>query len=410
MTKEVEKKKVNHKNDKTKAKKNKKESAKSNAVVNDNRIHFFVKGRKMDLGLVAIVLILVTVGLIMLLSASAPYALRTENDSYFYFTKQLKFAIAGIVLMFIISKIDYRILNSRISYLAYIAGLGFMSLVLVPGIGVRRNDALRWIKLFGIQFQPSEIMKICFIILIAYLICKKSDEIKKFWAGLVPILFTFVPVLALLYVQEHLSAMMITAIILFVLLLISKARILHLIPVGIAGFIGAGLYTFSSDFRRRRLLTFLDPWQDSLDSGWQIIQSLYAISSGGLFGVGLGQGVQKYMYISEPQNDFILATWAEEMGLFGVLFIIVLFILFVWKGCRIAMKSQDLFGTLLAAGITTMVGIQAVFNIAVVTSSMPVTGISLPFCSYGGTSLLVLLMSIGLLLSVSRFGTVKEEE
>lgn len=407
MAREVEKKKVNHKNDKTKNKKKKIE--KNSSQVNDNKIHLFIRGRKMDFGLLAIVLILVTVGLIMLLSASAPYSLRTENDSYFYFMKQLKFAVAGIVLMFIISKIDYRILNSRISYLAYIAGLGIMSLVLVPGIGVRRNDALRWIKIFGIQFQPSEIMKICFIILVAYLICKKSDEIKKFWAGLVPILFTFVPVLALLYVQEHLSAMMITAVILFVLLLIGGARIFHLIPVGIAGIVGAGLYTFSSDFRRRRLLTFLDPWQDSLDSGWQIIQSLYAISSGGLFGVGLGQGVQKYMYISEPQNDFILATWAEEMGLFGVLMIIILFALFVWKGTRIAMKAQDLFGALLAAGITTMVGIQAVFNIAVVSSSMPVTGISLPFCSYGGTSLLVLLMSIGILLSVSRFSVKKEE-
>ena len=168
------------------------------------------------------------------------------------------------------------------------------------------------------------------------------------------------------------------------------------------------MYAFSTDFRRRRLMIFLDPWQDSLGGGWQIIQSLYAISSGGLFGVGLGQGVQKYMYISEPHNDFILATWAEEMGLFGVLFIIILFGIFVWRGISIAMRAQDQYGMLLATGITTMIGTQAIFNIAVVSSSMPVTGISLPFCSYGGTSLIVLLISVGLLLSVSRTSKKRE--
>ena len=288
-----------------------------------------------------------------------------------------------------------------------------MSLVLVPGIGVRRNDALRWIRLFGVQFQPSEIMKICFIIFVAYLICKKGDKVKEFWNGIVAISSSFLLVLGLLYVQDHLSAMMIMAVILFVLLFVGRARIIHLIPVGIAGVVGATVYALSSEFRLRRLLIFRDPWQDSLGAGWQIIQSLYAIASGGVFGVGLSQGVQKYMYISEPQNDFILATWAEEMGLIGVFFIIALFAIFVWRGIRIATKAQDLYGALLAVGITTMVGIQAVFNIAVVSSSMPVTGISLPFCSYGGTSLLVLLMSMGLLLSVSRFTTskeIKEEE
>ena len=291
----------------------------------------------------------------------------------------------------------------------YSEDFGINALVMVPGIGVRRNGALRWINLAGIQFQPSEIMKVCFILLVAYLIYKRIDYIKQFWTGLVPILFTFIPVLGLLYVQEHLSAMMITAIILVSLLLIGGARFIHLLPIGVGGFVAALIYAFSTEFRKVRLLMFLDPWQDYYGGGWQIIQSLYAIASGGLFGVGLGQGVQKYMYISEPQNDFILATWAEEMGLFGVLFVIVLFGIFIWRGIRIAMKSQDMYGALLATGITTMIGIQAIFNIAVVTSSMPVTGISLPFCSYGGSSILVLLTAVGLLLSVSRFNAKNEE-
>lgn len=250
---------------------------------------------------------------------------------------------------------------------------GFMALVLVPGIGVRRNDALRWINLGGLQFQPSEIMKVCFIILIAYCICKRQDDIKKFWNGLIPILFFSVPVFILLVVQEHLSAMMIIAVILFSMLLIGGVRLFHLFPVVLSGIAAAAMYAFSSPFRRDRLMIFTDPWQDPLGKGWQIIQSLYAISSGGIFGVGLGQGTQKYMYIAEPHNDFILATWAEETGLIGVLLIIVLFALFIWRGSVIAMRANDKFGSLLAIGVTAMIGIQAIFNIAVVSSSMPVT-------------------------------------
>ena len=285
-----------------------------------------------------------------------------------------------------------------------------MSLVLVPGIGVRRNDALRWVKIAGVQFQPSEAMKVCFIIFFAYLVCKKGDEIRKFWVGLVPVLVSALPIFALLVVQEHLSAMMITAVIIAIMLVVAGARFFHLIPIGAGGIAAAGMYAFSTEFRRRRLMIFLDPWQDSLGSGWQIIQSIYAISTGGIFGTGLGQGIQKYMYISEPHNDFILATWAEEMGLVGVLLIIFLFVMFVIRGAIIAMRAQDKFGELLAIGITAMIGIQAVFNIAVVSSSMPVTGISLPFCSYGGSSLLILFISVGLLFSVSRTAKKRENE
>ena len=277
-----------------------------------------------------------------------------------------------------------------------------MSLVMVPGIGVERNDAVRWINLGGIQFQPSEIMKVCFIIFLGYLICKREDKIKKFWEGLVPLCVAIMPILGLLVYQEHLSGMMIIAVVFFAMLVVGGIRLYQLFPVGLAGIAAAGIYAFGSAFRRKRMLMFLDPWQDSLGGGWQIIQSLYAISSGGLFGVGLGQGVQKYMYISEPHNDFILATWAEEMGLFGVLFVIILFGVFIWRGIIISMRAQDKYGQLLAIGVTSMIGIQAVFNIAVVSSSMPVTGISLPFCSYGGTSLIVLLIGVGILLSISR--------
>ena len=221
-------------------------------------------------------------------------------------------------------------------------------------------------------------------------------------------MFAFAPVLMFLLYQKHLSAMVISGVLLVILLFIGGTKLIHLMIVGGAG-IGAGIvYALGTGFRKERLMMFLDPWQDATDKGWQIIQSLYAIATGGFFGAGLGQGVQKYMYISEPQNDFIFATWAEEMGLLGVLFVMALFVIFIWRGIKIASNAQDLFGTLLAIGITSMVGIQAILNIAVVSASIPVTGISLPFCSYGGTSILVLLIGMGLLLSVSRFSKKKE--
>ena len=179
-------------------------------------------------------------------------------------------------------------------------------------------------------------------------------------------------------------------------------RISHILPfiplAGIAGFILSKV----SEYRWKRMTIFVDPWQDPLGDGWQIIQSLYAIGSGGFFGVGLGQSTQKYMYIPEPHNDFIFSIWAEEMGLFGVLIVMLLFGIFIWRGIMIAIKAPDLFGSLVAVGITVMIGIQAVFSIAVVSSSMPVTGIPLPFFSYGGTALIILMFCVGILLSISR--------
>jgi len=371
-------------------------------VKEKEQLKLIVKKKSLDYGLLIVVLVLLAIGLVMILSASAPYSLRTEGDGYFYVKKQLMFAVIGIVSMLVISKLDYRILNSRLSYLAYIGGLGLMSLVLVPGVGVERNGALRWVNLAGFQFQPSEIMKICLILMLSTLIVKNPEKIKKFWVGLVPLLCTVLPVFGLLVIQDHLSAMMITAVIVAVIIFTAGAKVLHLVPIGGAGAAAAFLYAYTSEFRRKRLMIFLDPWQDPRNNGWQIIQSLYAIGSGGLFGVGLGKGVQKYMYIAEPHNDFILATWAEETGLMGVIFVILLFAIFIWRGIVIAMKAPDMFGSLLAMGITGMIGIQAIFNIAVISSSMPVTGISLPFFSYGGSALVILLSSVGLLLSVSR--------
>lgn len=371
------------------------------ATSKDKKISLIVKNKSLDYGLLIVVLVLLAIGLVTVLSASAHYSLRTEGDSYFYVKKQLKFAVLGIISMLIISKLDYRIFNSRISYALLAVALVLLCLVFVPGIGVTRNDATRWIRIGGFQFQPSEIMKVAIIFFIATMISKNPKKIKKFWTGLVPYLALLGVVCVLLLKEPHMSAAAIIAVIVIAMIFVAGAKMKHLVPIGLAGGIGAFILAYTSEYRWKRVMIFLDPWQDARGDGYQIIQSLYAIGSGGLFGVGLGKSVQKYLYIPEPHNDFIFAIWAEEMGLFGVILIILLGI-FIWRGITIALKAPDIFGSLIATGVTVMIGIQAIFSIAVVSSSMPVTGIPLPFFSYGGTALLILLSCVGILLSVSR--------
>lgn len=360
------------------------------------------KKRHVDIGLVIVTLILLALGVIMVLSASAPSAFRLEGDSYFYFKKQAMFAVLGIVVMVVVSRIDYKIYSSKyVSNGLMIVAMLLLVAVLIPGVGVTRNDATRWINL-GIQFQPSEIMKIALIIFMAEKISKNPKRLQKFWTGLVPYLILVGVIAVLLLLEPHMSATVIMVVIAGAILLVGGVKLSHILPfiplAGVAGFVLSKV----SEYRWKRMIIFVDPWQDPLGDGWQIIQSLYAIGSGGLFGVGLGQSTQKYMYIPEPHNDFIFAIWAEEMGLFGVLIVMVLFGIFIWRGIMISIKAPDLFGSLVAVGITVMIGIQAVFSIAVVSSSMPVTGIPLPFFSYGGTALIILMACVGVLLSISR--------
>ena len=372
------------------------------ATSKDNKISLIVKNKSLDYGLLIVVLVLLAIGLVTVLSASAHYSLRTEGDSYFYVKKQLLFAVVGIISMLIISRVDYRILNSRISYVLLGIAFVLLCLVFVPGIGVTRNDATRWINLAGFQFQPSEIMKVAMIFFIATTISKNPKRIKQFWAGFVPYLVLIGAIAVLLLLEPHMSATIIIAVIAIAMIFVAGAKFSHLIPIGLVGVLGAIVLAYTSEYRWKRVMIFLDPWQDARGDGYQIIQSLYAIGSGGLFGVGLGKSVQKYLYIPEPHNDFIFAIWAEEMGLFGVILVILLFGIFIWRGITIALKAPDMFGSLIATGVTVMIGIQAIFSIAVVSSSMPVTGIPLPFFSYGGTALVILLSCVGVLLSVSR--------
>lgn len=273
--------------------------------------------------------------------------------------------------------------------------------------------AKRWINIAGINFQPSEFAKIGFILFFASLLSdvKEHGKIKNYKYGfLYPMIFIVPIVGSILILQNHFSATFIIVVVTIVQMFVAGTKISHFLITGlIGGMCGAGALmvknggsTLGTDFRSTRIETWLDPFTDPTGDGWQIIQSWYAIASGGLFGVGLGNSKQKYLYLPEPHNDFIFSVLAEELGFVGCVIVILLFTVFVWRGVVIAMKAQDNFGCIIAIGIVTMLGLQAMINIAVVTGTIPVTGMPLPFFSYGGTSLIANLMAVGILLNISR--------
>ena len=362
-----------------------------------------------DFTLCIIIFLLLALGIIMVLSASAPSALSTWGNSYYYVIRQAGFAVVGIILMFIISKIDYRIYKNFYK-IAYIASIIALVSVAIPGIGVSVKGATRWIDLGFGSFQPSELAKIGLIIFYAGYLTEHKNDLSFFWQGCIKSFCFLIPPIAILFfLQDHLSASIVIVAIISIMMIMAGTKIKDFFTIGITGGSVAisGMLLLATkaekgSFRLARLTTFLDPWSDPTGDGWQVIQGLYAIGSGGLFGVGLGQSKQKYLYIPEPHNDFIFAIIAEELGFIGCLAVIILFAIFIWRGVLTAMKAPDSFGSLLAVGITSLVGIQAIINIAVVTSSMPATGMSLPFFSYGGTALLILLCSMGILLNISR--------
>ena len=364
-----------------------------------------------DFILFVIIIILLSLGIVMVLSASAPSAIAESGNSYSYVIQQLKAAILGIILMLIISKIDYRIYKKFYKAIYWISVL-ILLLVLIPGLGLSSNGATRWIDLKFIQFQPSELTKIGLIVFYAGYLADHKSELKSFWKGFVkPLIYILPPIAILYFVQNHLSASVVIGAVTCVMMIMAGCRLLYFV---IAGLIGALVMTVGiialqatgkGGFRIKRIMSFMDPWADATEVGWQAVQGLYAIGSGGLFGVGLGESKQKYLYIPEPHNDFIFSILAEELGFVGCVIVILLFAIFIWRGILIAIKSPDMFGSLLATGITTLIGVQVIINIGVVTSLIPNTGMPLPFFSYGGTALLILLCSCGVLLNISRAGS-----
>lgn len=366
------------------------------------------KKQPMDITFFILVMSLLTVGLIMLFSASYAYAFYTTGNSFFYIAKQLGFAAVGVTAMLIISRIDYHIIR-RFVYPIYIASIILLVVVLfMPKI----NGARRWIVLPGLgQFQPSEVAKFAIIAIFAYYISINYNKMRTLKKGLTPFILLLIPVVGLMVLEPHLSGTILVLLLAGCMLIIGGANLAWFgVAAAAAGGVLAFLVLFTDviQYALSRLTTWLDPFADPQGAGWQTVQSLLSIGSGGFFGLGLGQSRQKYLYVPEPQNDFIFAIVCEELGFIGALLIIGLFAALVWRGIVISSRSKDRFGAMLCIGLVLQVGIQAVLNIMVVTNTIPNTGISLPFFSYGGTSLLMLLAQMGVVLSISRSAVIKE--
>ncbi len=352
-----------------------------------------------DFGFLLTVVVLLVLGLLMVFSSSYPYAYYYFNDGLYFIKRQLMWALLGSVAMAFTANFDYR--NYK-KLAVPILVVSFLLLVAVLLVGVKTKGARRWLGVGAITIQPSEIAKLGLIIYFAASLSQAKDKIKSF-SYLFRYLVLMGLFMGLLILEPHFSVCIIIGFTLVIMLLVSGAKVQHFvflsIPVAIAG-VAAVLM---EPYRLKRLIAFRDPFQDALGTGWQIIQSLYAIGSGGLFGVGFGNSRQKFLYVSEPQNDFIFSILCEELGFIGAAAVLVIFALLLWRGLKIAINAPDTFSSLLVTGIISLVGVQVVLNIAVVTSSIPNTGIPLPFFSAGGSSLLFLMAAMGIVLNVSKY-------
>ncbi len=366
-----------------------------------------VRYGEIDIAFFLIVIALLVIGIIMMFSASYAWAIAEGEAGTYYATNQIKNAIVGIVIMCILCAVDYHFLQKpAIAICAYILPLILLCLVFVSGIGYTEGGATRWIVVGGFNFQPSELMKIGMVIFFSYYISKNSEKMQYFKKGILPLLAAMAIVALLLIWEPHLSATILIVLISLILIFVGGANMKHLVGLGVFAVVIALIVgILMSDkyaYIEKRINSWLDPFQDSLGDTWQTCQSLIAIGSGGLFGLGLGESRQKYLYLPETKNDFVFSIVCEELGFVGALTVVLLFAMLVIRGFHIGMRAKDKFGMLLAIGLTSHIGLQAFFNIAVVSNLIPNTGISLPFFSYGGTALILQLAEMGIVLNISR--------
>ena len=359
------------------------------------------KLEKYDLALLVSVIALTCFGIVMVYSASATMAEKRYHDGFYFLKRQGAFAIVGIVIMYAAMQIDYHLWR-KLAVPALIACLILLIVVFVPGLGGSAGGSSRWIKLFyGFRFQPSELAKIALIMYMAFSLDRKQDKVKSLSKGFLPYMVVLMVLLALLLKQPDMGSAVTLFLVAFAMLFAAGTRLRHILSV-ILLFLPIFYYlVMNVAYRKRRILAFLDPWKDQQDTGYQIIQSWLALGAGGFMGRGLGNGIQKLFYLPEAHTDFILAVIGEEFGFLGVLVIVGLFFLLVQRAICIALAAADSFGCHLALGIAVLFGIEATVNMGVVTGILPTKGLALPFVSYGGSSLLVSLFAVGILLNIS---------
>ena len=375
-----------------------------------------------DYSLLFIVLFLLGFGLVMIYSASSYEAFQSYEDTTFYMKKQLIAIVIGMVLMIIVANIPYHFWE-RFALLGYVVAMALVPLVKIPGLGVESHGAYRWIKIpgIGLNLQPAEVAKLCLILFLAVMVCKMGKSVRTMKGFAVMILLPMPVVLEVYLITKNLSSAIIIMGISVLMVFVASPDYKKFVIMGVLVLIGAVLIVFLAvsstqnaaegeevNFRFGRIATWLNPESDATGTGFQTLQGLYAIGSGGIWGKGLGQSMQKLNFLPEAQNDMIFSIICEELGLFGAVAVIIMFIMLLWRMMVIANNAPDLFGAMLVVGVMGHIAIQAILNIAVVTNSIPNTGISLPFISYGGSSVMFLLIEIGLVLSVARRIQLKE--
>jgi len=346
------------------------------------------------------VIILLVIGIIMVYSSSSYYSLYHNGSSTTFLKKELFAAVAGIVAMLFFMCFDYHKLKKITVPILIIT----IPLLLAVRLFEPVNGAYRWIRLGPLSFQPSELAKYGLVLFMAMSLTAMGDKVKSFWKGIMPyIIISGVYAGIILAWQSNLSNAAIIMMVTVLMLFVAGGRMKHFFCYLLPSLLGlVGLAIYFEPYRMKRFLNFIDPWKDAAGDGYQLIQSLYAFGSGGLTGLGLGQSRQKALYMPEPHTDFIFSIIGEEVGLIGCLIIILVFAVLIWKGINIALEAKDTYGSLLAMGIISVIAVQLIVNIAVVTGSMPVTGVPMPFISYGGTSLSITMGAMGILLNISR--------
>ena len=358
--------------------------------------------KKTNLILLISVVIISLFGLLMIYSASYVWAEYKFDDPYKFLKTQGIFLILGYIIMIVVSKIDY---HKYLKKSNLIFGVCFilLILVLIPGIGTVRNGSRSWFGIGGFGIQPSEFTKLGLIIFTSKYLSKNSKELRSITKGVFPILGVLFSVFALIMLQPDFGTGVVIVMSIIVLLFVSGVKMGFFVKIGLLGLIGIVVLIIIAPYRMERIVSFLNPWSDPLGSGFQIIQSLYAIGPGGLLGLGLGNSIQKHFYLPEPQTDFIFSIISEEFGFMGVLIVSTLFITIIYQGIKISLKCEDSFGKYLSFGIIFSLAFQTLLNLMVVVGLIPVTGVTLPFLSYGGSSLLITMVSMGILLNISRY-------
>ena len=352
-----------------------------------------------DLGLLFPVLLLVGMGIVMVYSASSALALDKFGSDYFFLKRQAMFSLVGIVVLVGFSYIPFRLYRLLV-YPALLTGIGMLAAVVFSGWGVTAGGSARWLQLGPLRFQPAELARLALIVYLAYSMSKKDELLRDFYVGFLPHMLVLGLLLLLLMAQPDFGSVVIFAALTWIMLFVGGCRLSHLFGLILLLAPMIWLFMTQAEYRVRRLMSFWNPWEHSADAGYQIVHSFMAFGTGGITGAGIGKGYQKLFYLPEPHTDFIFSVIGEELGLIGVLIVIILYAIMLMRGIRIARQAQDPFGAFLAMGITVAIGLQVCINMGVTLGLLPTKGLTLPFLSYGGTSLLINMAAVGIMMNI----------